>query len=99
MMFVLEPPHAYVHPYRGAVIERVLPLNEARSLCGRMGAPADACAWISKSKCYLVIPRSGPVKNRSAYYRHELAHCNGWDHPHGTVDGGSRRDETTEDVR
>jgi len=29
-MFVLEPPHAYVHPYRGAVIERVLPLNELR---------------------------------------------------------------------
>jgi len=49
MMFVLEPPHAYVHRYPGAVIERVLPLNEARSFCGRMGAPADARAGLQKT--------------------------------------------------
>ena len=27
--FVLEPPPQYLHPYHGAVIERVLPLAEA----------------------------------------------------------------------
>jgi hypothetical protein len=25
------------------------------------------------------------VHDRSAYRRHELAHCNGWDHPHGVA--------------
>jgi hypothetical protein len=79
-IFVLEPPSHYVHPYRGPVIERVLPLAEARRICASMGAPADACAWKSKGTCHLVIPRGGPVRNLSAYRRHELAHCNGWDH-------------------
>jgi hypothetical protein len=48
-----------------------------------MGVSADACSWVAKNKCYLVIPRSGPVKDLNAYRRHERAHCNGWseDHP------------------
>jgi hypothetical protein len=80
---VEEPPSAYAHRYRGHVIERVLPLHEARRLCARMGAPADACAWTAKGKCYIVIPRNGPVRDLKAYRRHEVAHCNGWEHSHG----------------
>jgi hypothetical protein len=80
---VEEPPSAYVHRYRGHVIERVLPLSEARRVCAKMGAPADACAWTAKGKCYIVIPRNGPVRERGAYRRHEVAHCNGWEHSHG----------------
>jgi hypothetical protein len=80
---VEEPPSAYVHRYRGHVIERVLPLSEARRVCAHMGAPADACAWTVKGRCYIVIPRNGPVRDRGAYRRHEVAHCNGWDHDHG----------------
>ena len=81
-VYVLEPPTQYVHPYHGQVIERVLPLHEARNLCAHMGAPADACAWQSKNKCFVVIPRNGPVSDLKAYRRHEIAHCNGWDHSH-----------------
>lgn len=81
-IFVLEPPTRYVHPYHGQVIERVLPLQEARSLCAHMGAPADACAWQSKNRCFVVIPRNGPVADLRAYRRHEVAHCNGWSHSH-----------------
>jgi hypothetical protein len=100
MMFVLEPPHAYVHSYHGQVIERVLPLGEARALCARMGASADACAWTSKGKCYLVIPRDGPVRALSAYRRHELAHCNGWDHARGGGSGSEKvREGTVNDER
>jgi hypothetical protein len=65
------------------VIERVLPLAEARRICARMGVRADACAWTKRGTCYLVIPRGGPVSDLSAYSRHELAHCNGWSHSHG----------------
>jgi hypothetical protein len=79
---VEEPPAHYVHRYHGQVIERVLPLAEARRVCARMGAPADACAWTQKGVCHIVIPRNGPVRDRAAYRRHELAHCNGWDHHH-----------------
>jgi hypothetical protein len=82
---VLEPPTQYVHPYHGAVIERVLPLTEARRLCARMGARADACSWIKGGTCYLVIPSDGPVRDLNAYLRHELAHCNGWSGRHPGV--------------
>jgi len=81
-IYVLEPPVRYNHPYSGPVIERVLPLNEARAACARMGAHADACLWVAKNKCYLVIPRGGPVKDLNAYVRHERAHCNGWSERH-----------------
>jgi hypothetical protein len=81
-IYVLEPPTQYVHPYHGQVIEQVLPLQEARNLCAHMGAPADACAWQNKNKCFIVIPTNGPVSDLNAYRRHEIAHCNGWDHSH-----------------
>ncbi len=82
-IYVLEPPARYNHPYSGPVIERVLPLSEARRACARMGVYAEACSWVAKSKCYLVIPRGGRVRDLPAYVRHERAHCNGWpeDHP------------------
>jgi hypothetical protein len=80
---VLEPPPRYLFPFPGPVIERVLPLAQARRVCARMGTRADACAWVIRGKCTIVIPRNGPVRDLSAYRRHELAHCNGWpaDHP------------------
>ena len=70
----------YVHHYNGPVIERVLPLSEARKACAGRGVHADACAWTSNGACHLIIPSNGPVRDRGAYRRHELAHCNGWDH-------------------
>jgi hypothetical protein len=77
---VLEPPAQYSHRYRGPVIERVIPPNEARQICTRMGASADACSWNLKGKCYIVIPRDGPAPDLGSYRRHEIAHCNGWSH-------------------
>jgi len=81
-LYVLEPPLRYNHPYHGPVIERVLPLAEARKACAHMGVRADACSWLANNKCYLVIPRGGPVKDLRAYVRHERAHCNGWSENH-----------------
>jgi hypothetical protein len=81
-IYVLEPPARFNHPYAGHVIERVLPLAEARQACAHMGVQADACSWLAHNTCYLVIPRNGPVKSLSAYIRHERAHCNGWGEDH-----------------
>ncbi len=67
------------------MIERVLPLAQARAACGRMGVHSDACSWKKGSVCYIVIPTGGPVRDLSAYRRHEVAHCNGWEHEHGHV--------------
>ena len=81
-IYVLEPPLRYNHVFAGPVIERVLPLHEARLACAHMGVSADACSWVIKNRCYLVIPRGGPVKDLNAYRRHERAHCNGWSEGH-----------------
>ena len=58
--------------YNGPVIERVLPLSDARNACAGRGVHADACAWTSNGACHLIIPSNGPVRNRAAYRRHEL---------------------------
>ena len=89
-LFVLEPPVQYVHHYRGPVIERVLSLSEARKACAARGVHSDGCAWTSNGACHVVIPRNGPVRDRRAYRRHEVAHCNGWDHSHAV---GNQNDD------
>jgi hypothetical protein len=81
---VMEPPPALAH-YSGPVIERVLPLAQARAACGHMGVTADACSWKKGNVCHIVIPTGGPVRDLSAYRRHEVAHCNGWEHSHDAV--------------
>lgn len=82
-IYVLEPPARFNHAYSGPVIERVLPLKQAREACAQKGVSADACSWEIGHRCFMVIPRGGPVKDLKAYVRHERAHCNGWpeDHP------------------
>ena len=62
MIAVLAPPPHYDHPYRGPVVEMVMPLAQARALCRKQGVIADACSWTKSGKCYLVTPRGGPVK-------------------------------------
>jgi hypothetical protein len=81
-VYVLPPPQRYDHAYSGTVVERVLPLAEARQACAHMGVTADACSWEKNHTCFLVIPRGGPVKDLRAYVRHERAHCNGWSENH-----------------
>lgn len=87
---VVEPPPQYTH-YSGPVIERVLPLAEARRACARMGVRADACSWKKGKVCHVVIPTGGPVRDLGAYRRHEVAHCNGWEHGHGHIVVRDRR--------
>jgi hypothetical protein len=91
-LYVLEPPQRYNHAYAGPTIERVLPLAEARQACAHMGVNADACAWQTKGRCYMVIPRGGPVKDLRAYVRHERAHCNGWSHDHAVTEQATPSD-------
>jgi len=81
---VQEPPPGLAH-YSGPVIERVLPLAEARNACAHMGVRADACSWKKGDVCHIVIPTGGPVRDLGAYRRHEVAHCNGWEHSHSAV--------------
>ena len=81
---VQEPPPSLAH-YSGPVVERVLPLAEARNACAHMGVRADACSWKKGEVCHIVIPTGGPVRDLGAYRRHEVAHCNGWEHSHGRL--------------
>jgi hypothetical protein len=80
----LEPPEQYNHPYNGQVVERVVPVAEARTLCMSMGADllGVACSWQSNGTCNIILPNDeyAPV---ATFRRHEIAHCNGWpaNHP------------------
>jgi hypothetical protein len=79
--FVSEPPAQFVRAYGGPLVQRVLPIGQARAACAQRGVRADACSWVAKGTCHIVIPSSGaPVKDLAAYRRHEIAHCNGWTH-------------------
>jgi hypothetical protein len=86
---VMEPPPSLAH-YSGPVIERVLPLAQARAACGQMGVHADACSWKKGNVCHIVIPIGGPARDLGAYRRHEVAHCNGWEHSHGETQAQGR---------
>lgn len=77
-MSVLQPPKRFNHPYRGKTIEYLVDLSAAHFLCGKNGVDADSCSWTRNKVCYIVIPSDGPVKDRSQYRYHEIAHCNGW---------------------
>ena len=87
-MQVTAPPPQYDHPYPGQVIERVLPLAEARSYCQQIGVgPFDGCAgYVTMSDgskaCFVVLPEGGPDENIDHYRHHEIAHCNGWSADH-----------------
>lgn len=83
-MAVLSPPARFDHQFRGELVEHPYPVTLARDYCASKGARADACSWVSRGACHIVIPISGaPVDDLSQYRRHEIAHCNGWpaDHP------------------
>jgi hypothetical protein len=83
MPTVTPPPPQYDHGYSGPVIERILPLEEARKLCADIGITADGCSGIIQPSgaCYIVLPSDG-FDTVEAYRRHELAHCAGWPASH-----------------
>ena len=87
MPTVTLPPLKYDHAYSGTVIERVLPLEEARQVCANIVIAADGCsAFVTGENgaqvCYIVLPLNGPDENIDHYRRHELAHCNVWPPSH-----------------
>ena len=82
----LEPPARYDHPYKGHVVERVVPAAEVPSLCVPMGADlfGAACSLLqSNGTCYVVLPNDKEGVPVAHFRRHEIAHCNGWpaNHP------------------
>lgn len=73
----LYPPAGYDHPYRGKlVIVYESPAKIARD-CGKR----DCVAWTTGSRrgrCVIHVPNVGPYVG--ALIRHEVGHCNGWEH-------------------
>lgn len=78
IVMVLPPPARFDHPYKGPVTEYRMFVDAARHLCKKQGVEADSCSWVSKGRCYIVVPWDAPVKDPAQYQRHEIAHCNGW---------------------
>ena len=84
MPTVTLPPPQYDHAFPRIVIERVLPLSEARKACAEIGIEADGCSGIIQPSgaCYIILPSNGPDPVVENYRRHEIAHCLGWPASH-----------------
>jgi hypothetical protein len=80
MIDIAPPPAIYDHAYSGTKTVWIEPLRDVQRLCRQLGINKDriyGCQfWLAK-RCYLVI---ADVPEMQAIYRHEQAHCNGWQH-------------------
>jgi len=85
---MMEPPARYDHPYHGQVIEHVMSPAQVAMLCASHGAFGNGCWWKGNGICHIFLPKSDELLLAS-YRRHEMAHCNGWNHLHG----GGRMEE------
>jgi hypothetical protein len=86
---VTLPPAQYDHAYPGPVIERILPLDEARKFCEQIGVGQfDGCAGYvtlqdGSKACFIILPdQDAPDPIIDHYRRHEVGHCNGWPADH-----------------
>ena len=89
---VTPPPARWDHAFVGDLIEKDLPLKEAKDLCFQLGnGKAEACAGvgtyttgekIGQRICIIVIATDDLHGAKDQYRRHEIAHCNGWHRSH-----------------
>lgn len=78
---ILDPPPAYDHPHAGSVVEWIMRAPQVDGYCRKAGVKLEhgqviGCAFKIGETCFIVISRHAiPVLRR-----HEVAHCNGWEH-------------------
>jgi hypothetical protein len=85
---VLMPPPEFEGPPEVQVIVRHLPAAHVDRACrlypelAASGGEFGACANPGATICTITLPLPGAVspEHYSALARHELAHCNGWQH-------------------
>ena len=54
---------------------------------------------LAMAPVHLMVPSKGPARNRAAYRRHELAHCNGWDHANSGASGPAHDQDPLKAIR
>ena len=75
----LIPPPEYDYPYDGVVHVEVVDRDNIQRECG--GPPNIAgCAWVDNDICYVIIAGKTLRASVEDILRHEIAHCNGWEH-------------------
>ena len=79
--YMMEPPARYDHPYHGQVIEHVMSPAQVAMLCASHGAFGNGCSWKGNGICHIFLPK-GDELLLASLRRHEMAHCNGWNHLH-----------------
>jgi hypothetical protein len=88
MIDVPAPPAEYAVPYRGIVIEKVIPMPHVNIVCrilgiDQIGGWIAGCAISKFGACFIVLPKvehQWTQADQDAIRAHELAHCNGWRH-------------------
>lgn len=84
---VLAPPEAFDRPYDGILIVEYVKPDAVTALCkgarSARGKIVAACAMRRAGICRIVFPLDTgvhPRKRLDLLMRHEIAHCNGWEH-------------------
>lgn len=76
------PPHRFDHRYRRRPVVVTVPADST-GVCRNLGADGEACSWVRRGICRIVLPTGLTARERASIIRHEVGHCNGWpeDHP------------------
>jgi hypothetical protein len=93
MISLLMPPPQYDFPYKGPLIEHVLPIEQVEPACAALGfvrpnkyVVVYGCKIFKNGICIIVIPAVNGWyinnQDQEMVRRHELAHCNGWPADH-----------------
>jgi hypothetical protein len=84
------PPAIYDRAYKGKLIIRQGTLAQVAHFCNTQNGVVSryrvlGCSMPNDHSCFVMIPRVGgrvTASIQAQIRRHEIAHCNGWDHSH-----------------
>lgn len=89
-----NPPAQYDRPFSGDLSVTKVPVGQVDEACvalytrhgkaawrWQVGANQHGCTILSGNRCEVIIPRGNIMRaTPAAVLRHELGHCNGWQH-------------------
>lgn len=73
-----NPPDSMTR-YAGRLTVHRVPFNDILKHCPKTGR-AWACSYRSRGSCRIYIPSDLQQSVTESLYRHEVAHCSGWNH-------------------
>jgi hypothetical protein len=79
MAIPLLPPPDFDFPFPGETFVSIIERAHVQPECGG-AANVAGCAWTDGETCWIVIAGETLRASLVDILRHEIAHCNGWEH-------------------